>query len=213
MKSTYKISWRHLLTKDLDCTVAYIRSFLLPTRYGGKLTGFTPTGSIGSVVDERYPSRRAPLRTRLYHILFDCGAWFHAMVIVLFAIIALRRTQRAIQGQLSSSQGQLDLQNVWIHLLREVFWPSHPWMMTVIACITPIKYAISPPVVGERDKLLGKRGKYGARYPLPEYRDKVDCKIWDADFAQLYSVFMIFTLGVFVSTWWFDIDTVKINWH
>lgn len=109
------------------------------------------------------------MHRRLHHILFQCGAWFHAVVVVLTMGAVVFRTIRVLEAHPPDSSGRRDWHALNLDLFQHVAWPLPAWLLNIIALSTPIKYAISPPSVPARDELLGQKDKKGARYPLPQY--------------------------------------------
>ncbi|KAL0938148.1 Cellulose synthase 2 [Colletotrichum truncatum] len=190
-------------------TVAWFRSFILPRSLGGKTTTFTPTGSIGNVYHERDPDRRAPLLKRLQHIIIGCGAWVHLLIVVLFGTGAYMRCSRVFREHSLVVHDEHGFEILCVRLLRKVAWPTHPWVPTALACFTPIKYALYPPQIPERHKLLGKRGRNGARYPIPEVMGKVKRTPFAIGFIELYTLFVAYAALVFVATWWVDISVLE----
>ncbi|GKT61409.1 glycosyl transferase [Colletotrichum tofieldiae] len=190
-------------------TVAWFRSFILPKSFGGKTATFIPTGSIGNTDHERDPGRRAPLLKRLQHIIFGCGAWVHALVVLAFSLGAYIRFSRAFREHSLEAHVNNGLDKLSVRLLRKVIWPTHPWISTTLACMVPIKYALYPPQVLARDKLLGKKGKNGARYPNPEVIGNVKRGPFEIGFVELYTLFVTYVAVVFVATWWIDIGDLE----
>ncbi len=105
-----------------------IQSFLL-----GRAIPFTATGSIAKSIEERDPARRSPLATRLRHVLFECGAWFHLAVVAALLLAVAYRTSCIFE----TFQGR----DRWIELLREVAWPYPQWltiiMVFLVRCSMP----------------------------------------------------------------------------
>ncbi|OLN89014.1 Cellulose synthase 2 [Colletotrichum chlorophyti] len=190
-------------------TIAWLRTFILPKNLGGKMSTFTPTGSIGNTYHERDPGLRAPLIKRLRHIILDCGAWMHALFLVVLCFGAYLRFSRSTREYSASAQDEHAFKMLCIRLLQKVAWPSHPWILTALACITPVQYAFFPPEVIERDKLLGKRGKNGARYPTPEAMGTPKRTVFGIGFVELYTVFIAYVAVVFVATWWVDFSALQ----
>jgi hypothetical protein len=91
---------------------------------------------------------------------------------------------------------------IGIQLLQSVAWPSHIWIPATLSCLTPLRYALSPPDVADRDELMGKReqGGKGARYARPEAKAG-SWSGWECGFVQLYTVFIVFVGGLFVVSW------------
>ncbi|KZL84070.1 glycosyl transferase [Colletotrichum incanum] len=191
-------------------TVAWVRSFILPKSFGGKTTTFTPTGSISNTNHERDPNRRAPLLKRIHHIIFGCGAWVHALVVLAFSLGACIRFSRAFrEHSLETNNGSQEFNRLCVRLLQKVIWPTHPWISTTLACMVPIKYALYPPQVPERDRLLGKKGKNGARYPIPEVMGTIQRGHFEVGFVELYTFFVACVAIVFVATWWIDLSPLQ----
>lgn len=71
----------------------------------------------------------------------------------------------------------------------------------MLGCLTPLRYALRPPSVPERDRLLGKREENGARYPTEEAKH-VRWSLFEVDFVVLYTLFMGYVAAVFVGSWW-----------
>lgn len=200
------LSERFLTQLYSDCTLAYIRTFVLPVKYGGKVATFTPTGSIGNRLFERYPSLRAPLHERLRHIVMDCGAWMHALLVAAIGcgVALCVRQAAAVHLGINGADGQRDWYAFWVELLRTAAWPGHPWLSALAACLTPIQYAVSPPTVHERDRLMGKRAKSGVRYPLPEFKEKISRSRFELRFVQLHTLWTAYVVVVFISTFYMD---------
>jgi hypothetical protein len=126
-----------------------IRSFLLPTWLGGKAMAFSSSGSIKSDIDERNPKTRAPLFRRLKVILWDCDVYLH-LLYVLFVIAAV--SYSTVIGVMRSE----GLHKLLIYLLTHAFWPPMLWLLCVTACLEPIRYAIWPPTMPDREELLDR---------------------------------------------------------
>jgi hypothetical protein len=188
------------LSFGTDYVVAWARSFILPHYLGGKVTTFTATGSIANTLHERDPSRRAGLLARLRHVLFDCGAWFHALLILTFTVSAAVAVRTALTGSSLGRHGH-DWSGLWIQLLQLVAWPSHPWIPTVLACLTPIRYAVIPPdLIGGSGGLLKKddgRGRHAAVGPGAR-----SWSIRDTDYVVIYTLFMVYIGVIFIGSWW-----------
>ncbi|KAK2027976.1 hypothetical protein LX32DRAFT_417461 [Colletotrichum zoysiae] len=190
-------------------TVAWFRSFILPKGLGGKTTTFTPTGSIGNIYQERDPGRRAPILARFRHIILGCGAWVHALAVVGFSLGAYIRISRAFRQHSLEAHSDQNFGSLFIILLRKVIWPTHPWISTTLACMVPIKYALFPPQIPQRDKLLGRKEKNGARYVVPEFKGKIKRGLFNIGFVELHSLFVLYVAVVFVATWWVDITLLE----
>lgn len=175
-----------------------IRSFFLPKRLGGTTPGFTPTGSISDTLHERSAHRRASFFRRLYDGLFECGMWFHALIIVATSLSIAFRARIVLQ--------QFPPHQLWsttsvTEVLRYVAWPSSFCLKTIFGNLTPFLYVMSPPSVPERDQLLGNREKSGAKYPLEEFRKARST--WVVDNTVLNHIIILH--AVVVLLWTFTI--------
>lgn len=194
----YFLSNKQLETNSLiDYSLAILQSFVLPQWLGGIKPGFTPTGRIHDDLQERSAHSRAGLLRRLRHIVIDCRAYFHLLIVVSLILVALARV-RAVAAT-HCSQGCFSTE-AFTELLRVIAWPAPQWIIALFGCITPLRYCVFPPNVPERDKLL-REDADGARYPLPMYRDTRN-RLWDIGFAHMYSLFILYTAGVFIASWW-----------
>lgn len=186
----------------LDYVMTTLRSFVLPKRFGGTTASFTPSGSISASVHERSAMRRAPLTTRLRHIVFGCGVWFHIIIIVASAFSVAYRIYQILAAHPADEHGHRDLHSLGVELIRDVLWPQPAWFVSSLACFTPIKYAIMPPHVPTREKLMGERDEKGARYPLPSSKEAKFSSV-NVDFGQLYPYFVVpYAVFLFVASWW-----------
>ena len=122
-----------------------IRSFSLPKRLGGKIVGFVSTGSIPDTLNERHPTKRSPLHLRLKVVLLDYGAIFHFVIFVLIFLGVIRRVY------IAQHTGTLSVQ-IWVELVAMVATPPLHWLQQVLACFTPIQYAIWPPDMPAREE-------------------------------------------------------------
>lgn len=174
--------------------VAYIRSFILPAKLGGKKTGFTSTGSIASAMDERSKENRVSLPRRVWIVVVHQMAWVHLLFIL--AIVAgvtltllrcflpdgLERIRSAyIIGNAITTREKL------IYLITRLGWPPLFWLQSTVSALTPFVstrrmpelnrenpltnitvsqvYAICPPTVPNREDLLDRDPKTGIAYP------------------------------------------------
>lgn len=133
-----------------DVFLAYVRSFILPEKLGGRKTGFTSTGSIASAMDERSKERRASLPRRLWIVIVHHLAWVHLLFIL--AIVAgviltllrcflpdgLERIRSAyIIGNATTTHDKL------IYLITRLGWPPLFWLQATVSAMTPF---VSSPV-------------------------------------------------------------------
>jgi hypothetical protein len=190
------------LTYFLDYAIATLRSFFLPRSLGGTAPRFTPSGSIFASLQERSSARRAPLVARLRHILFGCGVWFHVVVVTALVFSVSYRIHNILANHSVDEQGQRDWHPLCIELLRDVLWPQPAWLVTVLACLTPIKHAFMPPNVSEREDLMGKIDGKGARYPLPSSKANTFSR-FSFDFGQVYPILIMpYVAFSFLASWW-----------
>ncbi|KAJ4386901.1 hypothetical protein N0V93_009800 [Gnomoniopsis smithogilvyi] len=178
------------------CFMSYVRTFIIPKNLGGKPVTFTPTGSIGNQFRERDPHRRAPRWQRLRHIIAD-GAWFHLAVVILFLTSVFLRIGRAVSLHVLVPSGTPDWEGFWMRIIQNVAWPSNPWLVSTLACMTPLQYALFPPTTPDREKLLGKRDENGVRYPLETVRGKTKRSKLTLGYVETYTLYMIFVLAMF----------------
>ncbi|EMD01119.1 glycosyltransferase family 2 protein, partial [Baudoinia panamericana UAMH 10762] len=154
--------------------VAFMRSFVLPKALGGAATSFKASGSISSNLHERDPENRAPLLRRLRVTLFS----YHAAVHALFVLACI--TGVALNVARASSIAYIP--NLWdtkiLHttvqrltfLITRVGWPPLFWLQYVVSALTPITYAIWPPLQPDRESLLNRDEKTLVAYPKPSAR-------------------------------------------
>ncbi|KAK4192389.1 cellulose synthase 2 [Podospora australis] len=176
-------------------TVAWLKTFVLPSWLGGKPTGFTPTGSIANDLQERNVTLRAPLSARLRHLLVDCMGWVHLLMITALCSLAFAQVRQVLRRHSDTNTKEF-----WIELLETVAWPSGMWVPTVLGCLTPFSYMMFPPDVPERDKLMGKRGPNGVRYPTEDAKMRKGG--FRLDFTFWYSLFMVYVAAAFIGSWW-----------
>jgi cellulose synthase/poly-beta-1,6-N-acetylglucosamine synthase-like glycosyltransferase len=144
--------------------VTVARSFLLPKWLGGKALSFKPSGSIKDDINERNALHRAPLFRRLKVVLIDCGGIVH-VAFVLFVIAAV----------IVSSVRAFTLKGKWVileYLLTHVCWPPMLWVPMIHSCLVPLRYAIAPPSVPDREELLDRDPKTGVAHPKQEWKDQ-----------------------------------------
>jgi hypothetical protein len=144
--------------------ITVIRSFLLPKWLGGKALSFKPSGSIKDDINERSALHRAPLFRRLKVILIDCGGFVHVAFVIFVLVAAILSSVRAFR-----------LDEKWAileYLLTHVCWPPMLWIPMIHSCLIPLRYAIFPPSVPEREELLDRDSKTGVAHPKQEWKDQ-----------------------------------------
>lgn len=167
------------------------RSFLLPSWLGGKAMAFSSSGSIKSELDERNPKTRAPLFRRLKVILWDCDVYLHVLY-VLFVIAAVAYS--TVEGVMKSDG---DLNTLLRYLLTHAFWPPMLWLLSITACLEPLRYAIWPPTMPDREELLDRDPVTQIARPK-EYWKKTRYSPFTFWHEMQYSGVTIFTAVIFV---------------
>jgi hypothetical protein len=170
--------------------ITVIQSFLLPSWLGGRHMAFSSSGSLKSDIKERDPASRAPLFCRLKVILWDCKFWMHILY-VIFVLVAIMRS--TVTGILTSST----LKDTLMYLLIHAFRPPILWMVCITGCLTPITYAIWPPTMPEREKLLEREPKTEVARPKAAWKKTRYSKLTFWHEFQ-YSLATAFTATVFV---------------
>ncbi|KUJ12185.1 uncharacterized protein LY89DRAFT_738802 [Mollisia scopiformis] len=166
-----------------------IRSFILPSWLGGKSMAFSSSGSIKSDLDERNPRTRAPLFRRLKVMLWDCDLYLH-LLYVLFVIAAVAY---------STTIGVLRAENIhklFIYLLTHAFWPPMLWLICVTACCEPLRYAVWPPTMPEREELLDRDPETQIARPKECWKRQRYSR-WTFWHEMQYSGVTIFTAVIF----------------
>ena len=131
-----------------------VRSFILPTWLSGKAMAFSSSGSVKSELNERDPRTRAPLFRRLKVILWDCDVYLHVLYVLFILAAVIYSTVIGIKRS-SGAHG------VYVYLLTHAFWPPMLWLLSITACCEPIRYAIWPPDMPDREELLERDPKTG----------------------------------------------------
>lgn len=143
----------------LDHAVAIVRSFVLPRWLGGKLATFASSGSIDSVINERDSRVRATLMRRLKVIWWNGGVLIH-IIYLLFTVGAVASSiARAFTVTPDDHSDRL------YYVLTHTAWPPIIWLVASAACTIPIKYAIFPPSMPDRDDLLQREKDTGIAHP------------------------------------------------
>jgi Glycosyl transferase family group 2 len=145
--------------------LAVIRSFFLPSWLGGQTMGFSSSGSIKSMINERDPRSRAPLFRRLKAVLWDYGLWMH-LSYAIFLLLAIFRS--TLHGIVNNSDAHSRL----MYLFTHAFWPPMLWLFALTASLTPIRYAIWPPNMPDREECLVRDSKTGIARPIEHWKTK-----------------------------------------
>jgi cellulose synthase/poly-beta-1,6-N-acetylglucosamine synthase-like glycosyltransferase len=145
--------------------LAIIRGFFLPSWLGGKRLGFLSSGSVKSTLNERDQKSRAPLFWRLKVALWDYSLWMH-LAYAIFLLVAVFRS--TIHGIVINDNAHSRL----MYLFTHAFWPPMLWLLTLTASLVPIRYAVWPPNMPDREELLLRDSKTGVARPREEWKKK-----------------------------------------
>jgi hypothetical protein len=145
--------------------LSVIRGFLLPSSLGGRVMAFSSSGSIKSELNERNPKTRAPLLRRLKVVLWDHELWIHLSYAIFLLVAILRSTIHGITIH-GNSNSKL------MYLFTHAFWPPMLWLLALTGSLTPIKYAVWPPDMPDREELLIRDPKTGIARPKEEWKRK-----------------------------------------
>lgn len=145
--------------------LAVIRGFFLPSWLGGRTMGFSSSGSIKSMINERDLNTRAPLFRRLRVVLWDYNIWVHLLYGVFLVVAVFRSTVHGIVTN-GTSNSRL------MYLFTHAFWPPMLWLVALTASLTPLRYAIWPPNMPDREELLVRDSKTGIARPKEEWKKK-----------------------------------------
>lgn len=175
--------------------ITVIRSFLLPSWLGGKSMSFSSSGSIKGALNERDPLNRAPLYRRLKVIMIDCGGIVH-LIFILFTVAAITLSfVRAMQQDGKWKRLQ--------YLLTHAGWPPMLWLPMINAALIPLRYAIWPPSIPDREELLQRDPKTSIAHPKPEWKNQR----WSvtSHFQEvMYTLAAMYTVTLFVGTFTFQ---------
>lgn len=173
-------------------TVSIIRAFVLPSWLGGQKQAFKPTGSLKSELNERNAVIRAGVWRRFSVIAVNYMAGYHLLYVYLVLAAVTLTTMRCVFGY-PDPQGKL------ICLLTHAFWPPIAWIITISAFWTPISYALNPPTVPDRERLLQRDDKTEVAHPTKKSK-KIAFRGQTAMFELEYFISTAFTTLVFVAT-------------
>ncbi len=174
-----------------------IRSFILPKWLGGRDMAFSSSGSIKSDLNERDPKLRTPLMRRLKVILWDCKVWIHLAYIIYVLVAVCWSTIRGFESTTTWKE-------LGVYQLTHAFWPPLLWLVSLAGCWTPIKYAIWPPTMPDREELLDRDEKTGVTRPKEEWKKQRygACSFWR---EVQYSGVTIFTAVIFFGSFFVTI--------
>jgi hypothetical protein len=177
------------------------RTLVLPKSLGGLSLGFTPTGSIKTPVQERSKEKRAPLVWRLRYALFDCGVWFHGLILTTVIVGLTYRVSQIFKHHDEDLQDGRDWHETAIDLLRYVAWPNPAWLSVVLSCWIPLRYAIFPPDMPPRQVMMGNRDETGARYPLSVHK-REKWSFWDSEYVPIYTAVSLSSAFLLLGSGW-----------
>ena len=121
---------------------------------------FIASGSIPDRLQERCSRNRAPLIRRLKVILFHDGVVYHVLYIALNTLAIGLIVRRATTLDFDEDTTRTT------YLLTRIGWPPLQWLLSSVACLTPIWYGIAPPDVPDREKLLRRDPQTHLAYPV-----------------------------------------------
>jgi hypothetical protein len=141
-------------------------------------------------------SRHRPIRASLFRrlkvILWGYGAYLHLLYIVFVLAAVIFST---ITG-LTTTGGTDHIHKLLIYLLRHAFWPPMLCLLCSTACCTPVRYAIWPPTMPDREELLDRNPNTGIARPKEQWKKQRYAKTTFWHETQ-YSGVTIFTDVVF----------------
>lgn len=169
--ATYSASGFRLLQRDSAAmlwmapyhAITIIRCFMLPSWLGGKKMAFSSSGSIKDELNERDARLRAPLHRRLRVIIWDCDAWMHVLFVLFVATAVILSTTRGFT-----------MTDTWrkmlLYQLTHAWFPPTLWIVCLTAFWVPLRYAIWPPTMPDREDLLDRDEKTDVARPKEEWK-------------------------------------------
>jgi hypothetical protein len=127
-----------------------IRCHFLPSRFGGKKSGFTASGSVRDCLHERNYEKRAPLYRRLKVIIVYCSVYVHLIYVLYAWGAALTDFVRAANVAKANRDSVVALRYLLVHSLMPPIW----WIFLTTSFLVPVFYAIWPPTVLDREHLI-----------------------------------------------------------
>ncbi|KAF2085970.1 glycosyltransferase family 2 protein [Saccharata proteae CBS 121410] len=176
-------------------SLTIIQSYLLPKWLGGKPMGFSSSGSIKDELNERDAAHRAPLYRRLKVVIWDCKCWIHLLYIAFVLAAVILSCYRAATTTHTT-------RSLLIYLLTHALWPPVLWLLCLSAFFEPIRYAIWPPSMPDREELLDRDPKTGVAHPKAMYKKQR----WGARTfwrEGQYSLLTAFTALIFAASFFF----------
>lgn len=197
---TFLPSGYRLSRRDFDASLwmlpyngmTIVQSFILPKWLGGKPMAFSPTGSLTSELNERDASRRAPLLKRLKVVIWDCKAYIH-LTFVLFTISAVIVALSRVGSVTGNAEAK------YHYILTHIAWPPMLWILSAVAFSVPLRYAIWPPTVPDRDDLLDRDGDTFVAHPKAQSKEPQWSNL-TLFHEGIYSLITIYVLLAFLAT-------------
>ncbi|KJZ72403.1 hypothetical protein HIM_08206 [Hirsutella minnesotensis 3608] len=189
--------WASEAKQTVDFALDHWRTFVLPTRVGGRLTAFCAifpsTGSLPDELNERKKALRAPFCKRLQSVLIKDGGVIHLLVSLGFMFGFFLNIKRAYMLYPS------DLEACFLYLLPRVFWVSAMWPAYTVAFLRPFWYATFPPTMQDREHLL-ERDATKVAYPKDESK-LPKSPIRGLGLELVNTVSAVWAFGLLIGTW------------
>ena len=132
---------------------------------------------------------------RLRIICWEEGAFIHVLYVLSALVVAATSLARAFTSSMPS-----DLEHRLIYILTHVGWPPLYWLVAMVAYSTPIRYAISPPAMPNREILLHRDKKMGIAHPrLVAKRPRWG--LTDVLSQGLSAAITVYTTTLFLGSW------------
>ncbi|KAL2205248.1 putative glycosyl transferase [Sarocladium strictum] len=171
-------------------SLCILRSFVLPKWLGGQTQAFKPTGSLSKGLNERDAVLRKNLFRRMWSILVECFAVYH-MAFVYFTLVAVVLTSFRCFAKENTTK------DILFCLITHAFWPPLTFVFICSSLWTPIAYAIDPPTVPDRERLLERDPATGVAHPTARSK-RIAYGGEDAYWELEYTITTAFTALVFV---------------
>ncbi|KAF2726590.1 nucleotide-diphospho-sugar transferase [Polyplosphaeria fusca] len=165
---------RDVRLTSLDIFMAWLQSFVLPTRLGGVRAGFTASGTVRSDIKERDAHERAPLLRRLRVTLLNHWVYIHVLLITAcLAGVSLSVTRAFARNPLPSMFAMRPLHSSTdrlVYLVTRIGWPPFAWLQYCMSALAPVMYMFFPPTAKDRETLLDRDEKTQVAYPRQNAR-------------------------------------------
>lgn len=149
--------------------MAWLRSFVLPSRLGGVTAGFTASGSVQSDLQERDALHRAPLIRRVRVTILNYWVWVHVLLITacLFGVslVCTRAIGYEHVPSIFPPPSLSDTTDQMIYLITRIGWPPLLWFQYVCSALVPVIYMFNPPTSPPRETLLDRDEATQIAYP------------------------------------------------